>query len=105
MNERLKKLRSVLKLTQKEFAKRINMQPNTIATYEMGIRSPNRATIAIICQEFNVSESWLRNGDGKMFLTLEQLNVSAPSINERIFKYYIKLRNSFNFAHVFFFFF
>ena len=68
MNERLKKLRKALDLTQQEFADRIGVKRNTIATYEIGRNTPLDAVIASICREFNVSETWLRTGEGEMFL-------------------------------------
>lgn len=68
LNERLKKLRKALDLTQQEFADRIGVKRNTIATYEIGRNTPLDAVIASICREFNVSETWLRTGEGEMFL-------------------------------------
>lgn len=68
LNERLKKLRKALDLTQQEFADRIGVKRNTIATYEIGRNTPLNAVIASICREFNVSETWLRTGEGEMFL-------------------------------------
>lgn len=68
MNERLKKLRKALDLTQQEFADRIKIKRNTLATYEGGRNEPIPAVISLICREFNVNESWLRNGTGDMFI-------------------------------------
>ena len=68
LNERLKKLRKALDLTQQEFADRIGVKRNTIATYEIGRNTPLDAVIASICREFNVSETWLRTGEGEMVL-------------------------------------
>lgn len=67
MNERIKKLRKVLDLTQQEFADKIGMKQNTIATYEMGRSIPSDQTIRSIHREFGVSEEWLKNGIGEMF--------------------------------------
>lgn len=67
MNERIKKLRKYLDLTQKEFGERIGIKGNTIANYELGRNEPIDAVISLICREFNVSEEWLRNGTGEMF--------------------------------------
>lgn len=67
MNERIKELRKALGLTQQEFAEKIRVKRNTVATYEMGRSIPSDAAISLICREFNVSESWLRAGDGEMF--------------------------------------
>lgn len=68
MNERIKKLRKALDLTQQEFASRLGMKQNTIATYEMGRSKPATPTVVAICREFRVNEEWLRNGTGEMFL-------------------------------------
>lgn len=70
MNERLKKLRKDLDMTQQEFAEKIGIKRNTIATYESGRNEPIDAVISLICTKFNVSETWLRTGKGEMFITL-----------------------------------
>ena len=67
MNERIKKLRKSLGLTQQEFSDRIKVKRNTVATYEMGRSMPSDAAISLICREFNVNETWLRTGEGDMF--------------------------------------
>ena len=67
MNERIKKLRKALDLTQQEFADRIGMKRNTVANYETDRNEPSNAVISLICKTFNVNESWLRNGTGEMF--------------------------------------
>ena len=69
MNERLKKLRKNLDMTQQKFADRIGYKRNTVAKYETGVNSPSAAVISLICREFNVNEDWLRTGNGEMFLT------------------------------------
>ncbi len=66
MNERIKKLRKTLDLTQQEFGNRIGMKQNTIALIEKG-RNTSDQTIFSICREFDVNEEWLRNGTGEMF--------------------------------------
>lgn len=68
MNERIKKLRKALDLTQQEFASRIGSVQNTITGYETGRRVPSGQVISLICREFNVSETWLRTGEGEMFV-------------------------------------
>lgn len=66
MNKRIRKLRKILDLTQKEFGERIGMKQNTIALIEGG-RSTSDQTIFAICREFSVNEEWLRTGVGEMF--------------------------------------
>lgn len=68
INQRIKKLRKVLDLTQQEFAERIGSVQNTITGYETGRRGPSNQVVTLICREFGVNEAWLRNGDGEMFI-------------------------------------
>ena len=68
MNERLKKLRKALDLTQQEFGDRIGIKRNTLANYEIGRNEPIDAVVNLICREFSVSETWLRTGEGEMFM-------------------------------------
>lgn len=68
MKERIKKLRKALGLTQQEFADRIGISRGNIATYETREGSPGSSVINLICREFNVSETWLRTGEGEMYV-------------------------------------
>lgn len=76
MNERLKKLRKELDLTQEEFARKIGIKRNTLATYEIGRNEPIDAVLSLICREFNVSEQWLRSGQGEMFVRPETFSLN-----------------------------
>lgn len=67
MNERIKKLRRELSLTQQEFADKISIKRGAVANYEIGRNIPTDAVVSLICREFNVSENWLRFGTGEMF--------------------------------------
>lgn len=68
MNERLKIIRLKLKLTQDDFAKKINVTRSAISNYEKGTRNIMNRVIADICREFNVNEEWIRHGTGEMFI-------------------------------------
>lgn len=72
LNERIKKLRRSLDLTQQGFAEKIGTARNNIAGYETGKRSPSEAVISLICKTFNVNEEWLRTGAGEMFVPREE---------------------------------
>lgn len=72
MNKRLKELRKKLDLTQQEFAEKIGIKRNTIATYESGRNEPIDAVISLICKTYNVNEDWLRYGEGDMFIKLSR---------------------------------
>lgn len=68
VNERIKKLRKALNLTQQEFADRIGIKRGAIANYEIGRNEPADSVCSLICREFGVNEEWLRTGNGEMFV-------------------------------------
>ena len=72
MNERMKKLRKALDITQQEFADKIGIKRNSYANYETGRNVPIDAIIVSICREFNVNETWLRTGEGDMFVEIPE---------------------------------
>lgn len=72
MNERIKFLRKKLNLTQQEFADRLRIKRNTVATYEAGKSNPSDGAVSLICREFNVNEEWLRHGTGEMFFEIDR---------------------------------
>ena len=82
MNERLKKLRKALDLTQQEFADRIGVKRNSFANYETGRNTPIDAIIISICKEFNVNENWLRTGEGDMFVKLSYSDEIAQFVGQ-----------------------
>lgn len=72
MNDRIKKVRTALGLSQQEFADRIGIKRGAVANYEVGRNEPIDAVISLICREFNVSERWLRTGEGDMFVQISR---------------------------------
>lgn len=68
MNERLKIIRLKLKLTQDNFAKKINITRSHISALEKSKRTITDRSINDICREFNVNEEWIRHGTGEMFI-------------------------------------
>lgn len=64
--ERIKQIRKEIKMTQSEFAKVIGCSQQAITYYETGLRTPSGAVMTTICREFNISENWLRTGEGEM---------------------------------------
>lgn len=67
MKDRIKQVRKENKLTQKEFAEKLGIKQNTVASYEMGRIGVSDSVIISICREFNVCEEWLRNGTLPMY--------------------------------------
>lgn len=72
MNERLKKLRKTLDMTQQAFSDKLGVKRNTVGQWEIGRNEPSDAIIFSICREFNVNENWLRTGEGEMFLEMSR---------------------------------
>lgn len=68
INERIKYLRkNILRLSQEEFAKKLNVSRSNIGNIEIGNISLTERNIITICNEFNVNEKWLKNGTGNIF--------------------------------------
>ena len=83
------------KMTQSEFANRLNLSRNFINQLEVGTKNPSDRTILDICKEFNVNEDWLRYGKGEKFLpedrekeiaklTVELLSEESDSFKNRL---------------------
>jgi transcriptional regulator with XRE-family HTH domain len=68
MKDRIKKLRKELNLTQRALADAVGVKQNTIAQYEIGRNEPQNAVITLICKKYSVNETWLRTGEGEMFV-------------------------------------
>ena len=68
MQERIKMLREQLGYSQEFFAKEVGLTKNYISLVENGKRTFAERTLKDICRKFNVNESWLRTGEGKMFI-------------------------------------
>ena len=72
MKNRIKKIRRDFDLTQQEFADRLGIKRGGVSNYEIGRNIPSDSVISLICREFNISEEWLRNGTGDMFLPADR---------------------------------
>lgn len=68
MNERFKVLRKKLGLSQDEFASRLGLTRGAVANIELGRTEPKPLFISLVCSVYDVSEHWLRTGEGEMFL-------------------------------------
>lgn len=56
-----------------DFARKINLSPGYISKLDKEPeREPSDRTIFDICREFDVSEKWLRTGEGEMFIQLSR---------------------------------
>ena len=67
-NERLKKLRKHFGFTLMEMGKKLGLSHQAISAIETGRAKLTDRNIVSICSVFpNVSETWLRTGEGEMF--------------------------------------
>jgi transcriptional regulator with XRE-family HTH domain len=98
LKSRIKQIRKDTGLTQSEFGEKIGVKGNTVTTYETGARVPSDAVIHSICREFNISELWLRTGEGEPHIqrdedeefleVMEQIHMSDDDLIKRIIKAY-----------------
>ncbi len=70
--ERVKTIRKTLGLTLVEFGDKIGLKNNSVSQIENGKNSLTEQTIKLICNEFNVSIAWLKDGKGDMFTNLPE---------------------------------
>lgn len=72
MKDRIKTIRKESNLTQKQFADKLGLKQNTVATYEMGRIGISDTVVLSICREFNINENWLRTGEGEMHSSVNE---------------------------------
>lgn len=72
MHERIARVIDITGLKKIEFAKRLGISAPFVSELCTGVKKPSDRTIADICREFNISENWLRTGEGEMFVELPQ---------------------------------
>lgn len=70
MQNRIRAVRAAVDggLSQDKFAERLGVTGAAISRIESGMRNITDATIKSICREFDVNETWLRTGEGEMFV-------------------------------------
>ena len=68
LSERIRELIRIRGKKKAEFARALNVSQAFVSQMCSGERVPSDRTIADICREFDVSEEWLRNGTGPMFI-------------------------------------
>ena len=73
ISQRIIKIVNALGGNKSEFARKINLTPAYISKLDKKPDMvPSDRTITDICREFNVSEHWLRTGEGDMFIQLSE---------------------------------
>ena len=66
--KRLRQLRAYTGLKQADFSKQIGMAGNSYSQIETGTTPLKDRHISLICLKFGVNETWLRAGEGEMFI-------------------------------------
>lgn len=66
--ERIKKIRKHLDLTMEKFGERLGVGKTAISNIENNNRNLTDQMAVSICREFDVNETWLRTGEGEMFI-------------------------------------
>lgn len=66
IKDRIISIRKESGLTQEEFGKELNLSQNYVWMLESGKRAPSARTIIDLCKKFQISEEWLRTGEGEM---------------------------------------
>ena len=78
VGERIRHFRKqVLKMTQEDFASKINVSRSNLGNIEISRISATDRVISDICNSFSVSEEWLRTGEGEMHRETESTLFSA----------------------------
>jgi transcriptional regulator with XRE-family HTH domain len=67
VNERLKAVRTALKLSQRDFSKGIYTAQSVYARMETGENKVNNRVIALVCYTYGVNEDFLREGKPPLF--------------------------------------
>ena len=97
-NQRIKKIRTHLNLTQPEFGKKLGVTAAAISKIETGVREPSNQIILAICREFKVNETWLKLGHEPIFIETNESIISdfvaeykLSPLSESILKAYVNI--------------
>ena len=78
--ERIRDLRTSLGLSLEAFGEKLGVTRAAMSNIERGQRNLTDQMAKSICREFNVSERWLRTGEGEMFLELSRADEIAAYV-------------------------
>lgn len=107
IGERIEILRKDLSMSRRVFGERLGVSESVIVNIEYDrLRRPDQkeTLYKLICKEFNVSEEWLRTGEGEMFVPLTKnqlitefaadLVMEDNTFKKRLFEALAKLNES-----------
>lgn len=91
LNQRVLLIRNTLNISQKNFAQKIGIKQNTLCCIEKNISKVTNHLIITICAIFKVNESWLRTGEGDMFIkynkTFEEFSSIFNNLEPKLQKF------------------
>jgi len=73
LRERIKQVRSQAGLTQVDFAARVGVSRDIVASWENGRVEPSEAVVRLMCREFGVNYAWLKSGQLPVNVPVEAL--------------------------------
>jgi len=82
LHERIKEVRTLLKMTQKDFGDKLGVSRDVIANIEYNRVQPQKIFIQHLCVTFSVNQDWLETGAGDVFLENSKNLSEAISIFE-----------------------
>ena len=98
VNERVKAVRKALNMKQEDFGKKLTVALPYMSQIENGERDVTEKILKLVCLQFNVSEHWLRTGEGDMFVTTSDsmmenfcTKYNLDSISRSILEIFIEL--------------
>lgn len=80
--ERVREIRKSLNLTLEKFGEKLGVGKTAISNIEVGNRNLTDQMFRSICREYHVSEEWLKNGTGEIFVTLTRREKIASFLGE-----------------------
>jgi transcriptional regulator with XRE-family HTH domain len=87
VHERLKAVRTALKVSQRDFCRGIFLEQSAYARMETGATRVNDRIIELVCVKYKVSKAYLKDGKGEMFedappdVKLEKLSQIFDKLN------------------------
>lgn len=93
--ERIRELRKALKLTLDRFGERVGVKKSALSQIENGKSGVTDQMIKSICREFDVSETWIRTGEGEMFPPVDRRTEIARLTRQLLNEEEDSFKNSF----------
>lgn len=85
MKNRIEKVSQAVGKSINQMSLEIGFTKGYLSRIISGERNPNDRLVSLICTKYNVSEIWLRTGEGEMFTTPESdIDVAMRVIADRV---------------------